>query len=347
MKRIAVVMGGPSAENEVSLRSGIEVLRHIDHGTWQVRAVVITQEKRFYFCNCAAGMFPDELDICRPESSKRMHGPHSGADAAAVWESCDAVFNAMHGSFGEDGVFQGYLESIGLPYTGSGVYASAVAMNKITSKQLYRLSGLTVAPSMIYGKQFPQNSIDRIAEQIGFPCFVKCPQSGSSRLMGRATSFEELTAQLSEFSSYADEIMVEKSITGTEFTCGVLDKENGETFALPPIEIRPKDTFFTFDAKYKTGGSDEIVPAPFPEEILSQIRTIALIAHKACGCSGISRTDMIMADGLFYVLETNTLPGLTSTSLIPKAFKAAGGTYSGLIDLLIRQALTSAAPGQS
>lgn len=339
MKQIAVVMGGPSAEHEVSLKSGAEVLRNIDRMQYRTRAVVITKSKALYFCNCDDSTVPADTDLANPDTSPCMQGPFNAASAAAIWEGCDVAFLALHGSFGEDGVFQGYLESIGLPYTGSGVYASAVAMNKITSKYLYQQCGIPVAASLNYGKHFPKHTVQYIAEQIGFPCFVKCPQSGSSRLMGRAATAAELQVLLAEFTPHASEIMVEKSITGIEFTCGIIDDDNGVPFALPPIEIRPKDAFFTFNAKYTTGGSDEIVPAPYPEEVLKQLQDIALAAHYACGCRGISRTDMIMADGAFYVLETNTLPGLTANSLIPKAYKAIGGTYSGFIDLLIRQAL--------
>jgi len=340
MKQIAVVMGGPSAEHEVSLKSGTEVLRYIDRVQYRIRAVVINNRKEFFFCNCEGSTLPTDADLAHPETSPLMQGPYNAASAAAVWEGCDVAFLALHGSFGEDGVFQGYLESVGLPYTGSGVYASAVAMNKITSKYLYQQNGIPVAPSLNFGKHLPLHTVSYIAEHVGFPCFVKCPQSGSSRLMGRASTMAELQSLLNEYTPYAPEIMVEKSITGIEFTCGVLDDEAGVPYALPPIEIRPKDTFFTFNAKYTTGASEEIVPAPYSAEVLKRIQDIALGAHYACGCRGLSRTDMIMDGEAFYVLETNTLPGLTANSLIPKAYKAVGGTYSGLIDLIIKQALS-------
>ena len=129
-------------------------------------------------------------------------------------------------------------------------------------------------------------------------------------------------------------------VTGPEFTCGVLEDKDGICTALPPIEIRPKATFFDYTAKYTDGASEEIVPAPQPEALLERIREVAIRSHTLLGCSGISRTDMIYNDDKLYVLETNTLPGLTATSLIPKSYSATGGTFPRFIDLLIEQALT-------
>lgn len=337
-------MGGPSAEHEVSLNSGSEVLKYIDKDRNNVRAVVITRKKEFFFTDIIGAAIPSPDDLHRPHAASCMKGPYAASNAAGIWENCDAAFLALHGSFGEDGIIQGYLESIGIPYTGSDVYGSAVAMNKITSKYLYIRNGITVPPYAVFGKRFPQNTIEHMAATIGFPCFIKCPQSGSSRLMGRAATLRELSALINEYTPYASEILIEQMVSGPEFTCGVLDDDDGNPFALPPIEIRPKDTFFSYDAKYTDGGSEEIVPAPRPQKLLEAIQRVALDAHTILGCSGISRTDMILANDELHVLETNTLPGLTANSLIPKSYKAIGGTFTELIDLLIRQALRRKPP---
>ncbi|NLE01931.1 MAG: D-alanine--D-alanine ligase, partial [Fibrobacter sp.] len=234
---------------------------------------------------------------------------------------------------------QGFLDSLDIPYTGSGVMASAVAMDKIISKYIYIQSGLTVPPYSIFGQNHPQNTVNELSRKHGFPCFVKCPQSGSSRLMGKADSSDQLEELLAELQPHASEILVESAIKGIEFSCGVLENADGTITSLPPIEIRPRSTFFDYTAKYTDGASEEIVPAPYPEELLKRIGDIAIKSHQVLGCSGFSRTDMIYCNNELYVLETNTLPGLTRNSLLPKAYKAAGGTYTSLLDTFIESAL--------
>jgi D-alanine-D-alanine ligase len=320
---VNVLMGGPSVEREVSLESGLEVMRHLDPKIYDVHAVVVSQEKCFFTCDFARSN-PTHGDLANPAGSGKFKGPFIPSASRPLWETCDVAFLALHGTFGEDGVIQGFLDTIGVPYTGSGVGASAIAMEKIASKFLYLNHGLSVPPWSVYG----------------FPCFVKCPQSGSSRLLGRADDRSGLKALISEFERHADRLLVESTITGTEFSCGILENEAGEPYALPPIEIRPfHGTYFDYTAKYTAGESEEIVPAPRPRDLLEKIMATALHAHMILGCRGVSRTDMIDAGGRLYVLETNTLPGMTPNSLLPKAFAAAGGTYGGLLDTLIRVAL--------
>lgn len=336
---VNVMMGGPSPEHEVSLKSGLEVLAHIDRAANSARAVVVSKSKQFFFCD--PGDSPLTLaDVADPAASPRFTGPFSPAASGKIWEGVDVAFLALHGTFGEDGVLQGYLETIDVPYTGSGVYSSAVAMEKITSKMLYLAGGLAVPPWSIYRKGHPAATIDSLASKHGFPCYVKVPQSGSSRLMGRADNRESLVALIEEFSPYADRLLVETAITGIEFSCGVLDLADDTVTALPPIEIRPRgQAYFDYTAKYTDGKSEEIVPAERPEPILEQVKATAVAAHRILGCRGVSRTDMILADDRLYVLETNTLPGMTANSLLPKEFVAFGGTYAGLLDLLIAAAL--------
>jgi D-alanine-D-alanine ligase len=335
--RVNVVMGGPSAEYEVSLNSGQQVLSNLDRSKYDLRVVVITKDKKFYYSNIADNI-PDVAILADPQ--KTMIGPFLPCDCKQVWEDCDVAFLALHGEFGEDGIIQGYLEALSIPYYGSGVYASAVAMNKITTKFLYELNGLDTPTYSIYGVNHPEITVDSIVKKHGFPCFLKCPQSGSSRLMGRAKNENELNALLEELQQSSDDILVEDSITGIELSCGVIEDTDGKLTALPPIEIRPVDSeFFDYTAKYTKGASLEIVPAPHPEELLKRVEEAAKRAHRMLGCYGVSRTDMIYSGDKLYVLETNTLPGMTITSLLPKAFKAVGGTYSQLLDTLISTAL--------
>lgn len=337
--RVHVVMGGPSAEHEVSLCSGLEVLNHLDPRVYCVKPVVVSHDKAFFYGDTGTTTFTID-DLRNPAASGAFAGPLPAASSAALWGDCDVAFLALHGSFGEDGVIQGFLDTIGIPYTGSGVYASAVAMEKIASKFLFIQNGLAVPPYSIYGKDNPDVTIESIGKKHGFPCFVKCPQSGSSRLMGRADDRASLAKLIAELESCSDRILIETAVHGIEFSCGVLEKSDGRLVALPPIEIRPvRSQFFDYTAKYSKGESEEIVPAPRPPALLRRIEEIALHVHRIIGCSGLSRTDMIYSGDTLYVLETNTLPGLTSNSLLPKAFMASGGTFGGLLDCMIQTAL--------
>ncbi|MBN2037208.1 MAG: hypothetical protein JW768_10735 [Chitinispirillaceae bacterium] len=336
---VNVLMGGPSVEHEVSLASGLEVMRHLDKNRYQVTAVVVSPQTALFWCD-----FDERAvslsDLRNPVASKKFKGPLQPEDSHELWDGCDVAFLALHGSFGEDGVIQGYLDTISVPYTGSGVYASAVAMEKITTKYLYLQHGLEVPPWSVYGPLCPDVTVDSLERKHGYPCFVKCPQSGSSRLMGRASHRQDLLNLLDEFGRHADRLLVESALQGIEFSCGVIEQENRTLLALPPVEIRPvHGPFFDYTAKYSAGECEELVPAPRPAPLLDRITTAARRAHEILGCRGLSRTDMILADDVLYVLETNTLPGLTSNSLLPKAFCAMGGTYGGLLDALIRPVL--------
>ncbi|MDR3013419.1 MAG: D-alanine--D-alanine ligase [Chitinispirillales bacterium] len=335
--KINVIMGGPSAEYEVSLNSGSQVLANIDKRKYVLRAVVVDKDKKFYYADVDGGI-PDVHNF--NSAGSPFKGPFHPYDCKEIWENCAAAFLALHGEYGEDGVIQGYLDALGIPYTGSSVYASAVAMNKITSKFLYELNGLTVPAYSIYGINNPSVTVDAVIEKHGFPCFLKCPQSGSSRLMGRAGDKDSLVSLLKELQESAVDILVETNISGAEFSCGVIDLPDGSIKALPPIEIRSVNSeFFDYTAKYTKGEAVEIVPAPYPDELLKEIEDIAVRSHKILGCFGISRTDMMYDNSKLYVLETNTLPGMTSTSLLPKSFEAQGGTYAELLDILISTAL--------
>ena len=344
--QVNVVMGGPSAEYEISLISGHQVLLHIDKEKYAVRAVVITKDRRYYYSDIQ----PDAvvslesiqaLGACAaPYTASGFAGPFSASGSADIWKGCDVAFLALHGEFGEDGRFQGYLDSLDIPYTGSGVLASALAMQKIMCKYVFIQNGLDTPPFSVYGKHNPETTIESISAQHGFPCFVKCPQSGSSRLLGRAQDTASLKALLTEFQPHADAILIESSVTGVEFTCPVLEYPDGSVRALPPIEIRPKiSDFFDYEAKYSNKGSEELVPAPREQSVLAEIQRIALKTHTALGCRGVSRTDIIFSNGKYYVLEVNTLPGLTEASLLPKSFAASGGTYPELLDILIYTAM--------
>jgi D-alanine-D-alanine ligase len=338
--RINVLMGGPSAEHEVSLKSGGEVLENIDKTKYCVRAVVATKGLDFYYCDIK-NYIPSIKELSSPRKSAIFKGPFAPGASLPVWTKCDVAFLAVHGSFGEDGLAQGFLDTLKIRYTGSGVFASALSMNKIATKFIFEQNGIATPPFCIMGNDHPEITVASLEKKFGYPLYVKCPQSGSSRLMARVESRREFLARLEEFRPYSSEILVEKEIKGIEFSCPVLEYPDGTTKALPPIEIRPlASDYFSFKAKYENGGSQELVPAPRPEKLLKKIQQIALKAHCLLNCRGVSRTDIILGrDGKLYALELNSLPGLTANSLLPKSFGAAGGTYPELIDILIRSAL--------
>ncbi len=338
--RVNVVMGGPSAEHEISLLSGHEVLKNINRRKYSARAVVISVDQEFFFCDIAKNL-PTTDELADPAKSKRFKGPFKPYASEAVWKNCDVAFLAVHGSFGEDGLLQGYLDTIMVPYTGSSVFASAVAMNKIATKFMFEQNNIKTPPFYIAGRGHPEVTWRFLADRLDYPMYVKCPQSGSSRLMTRVDCGAGLGTKMEEMLQYSPEILIEKGIKGPEFTCPVLEMPDGTVKALPPVEIRPlKANYFNFKAKYDDGGSEEIVPIRRGKELVNRIQDLALRCHAILSCRGVSRTDMILAqDGTLYVLEINSLPGLTANSLLPKSFKAAGGTYRQLIDLMIQVAL--------
>lgn len=338
-KQVNIIMGGPSAEHEVSLNTGREMLKHLDKTKYRIRPVVITMGKKLYYSDADAAALT-EADFSGPDTSSHFKGPVSAAGSQEIWDGCDIALLALHGEFGEDGKIQGFLETLDIPYTGSGVCASAVGMDKIQSKYLFEQQGITTPPYSIYRTDGSGITIDEIGAKHGFPCYVKCPQSGSSRLMDRADSRESLEKIVAELSKESDEFLIESNISGDEYSSPILEYPDGSLKQLPPILIRPvASAYFDYTAKYTAGASEEITPAPCSEDLTKRLQEVSLKAHLALKCQGLSRTDMIVKDDIIYTLETNTLPGLTSASLVPKSFAAAGGTYTELLDIIIETAL--------
>jgi D-alanine-D-alanine ligase len=258
-----------------------------------------------------------------------------------IWENVSGAFLALHGEFGEDGVFQGYLDTIGVKYTGCGVLSSAVGMHKILAKRVFGASDIATPPYSIFRKGDGEKEIKEILAKHPFPLFVKAPQSGSSKLMSRVANEEDLRSAIKELSANCDSILVEENVKGDEFSCPVIEI-NGELRALSPIYIKPKNAagFFDYNAKY-LGESEEICPPPHDKEIVELIQKTAVAVHKVLECRGYSRTDIIVRDKAAYVLEINTLPGMTAASLIPKAFAAEGGSFSELLDIIVDDMLES------
>ncbi len=304
-RTIALLSGGISSEREVSLNSGKQVFEALDK---------------------------EKYDVIQYDPKTDL--PKLVADS----EKIDVALVILHGPFGEDGTVQGLLDLLGIPYQGAGVLGSAVAMNKLISKQLYHQAGLPVPPYLVV-KRGDAVGPDDLAARLGLPLVVKPVEGGSSVGMSIVRAVEELAPALEKAFEFDWSLIVEAFIAGTELTGGVLGNDNPE--ALPLIEIIPGDgyEFFDYEAKYKPGATREICPAPIDENLAQKARTYAVTAHQVLACRGYSRTDMIVRDGDIFVLETNTIPGMTATSLFPQAAAAAGLAFGPLLDRLIELSL--------
>ncbi len=322
---VAVIMGGLSGEHDVSIKSGSGVLASLDPAKYRGRKVVIGKDGQWTISNGQPQPMLTALQELVP--------------------IIDVAFLALHGPNGEDGSMQGLFHLLGVPYTGSDYYASSLAMNKPRAKDVYVGAGLTVAPHvMVYAAdQEPLAEVaDALVARFGTPIVAKTTKLGSSVGVGIAQSAQELAAMLEEYLAFSGEVMVEQFITATEVTAPVIDNPfTGKTEALPLIEIRPAvSQWFDYKAKYEVGGSLEICPAPISSEWTAECQGIGLLAHRLLGCRGMSRTDILIdANGLCHVVETNTIPGFTETSLLPQAAAQAGYSYRELVELLLLEAL--------
>ena len=303
---IAVVCGGPSAEKEVSRVSGQGV-----------------------------------ADALRATYSKvHLLELNKSIGAALKKVKADVVFPVLHGPPGEDGTFQGFLEILGIPYVGSGVQASACAMDKIVSKQIFRTYGLPVARDMVlHRKEKKSISAKYIFDTLGPHVVVKPSRQGSAIGIHFSDNPKALEKAIAQAFSYDERILIEERIRGREITCAILEKEEVE--ALPVIEIRtPSHSWYDFKHRYTAGLSEHIIPAPLPELQYRRTQEIAKMAHQALGCRDLSRIDFVVPEkGEPILLEVNTMPGMTPTSLYPDAARSTGLSFEKLVVHLVELAL--------
>jgi D-alanine-D-alanine ligase len=302
--RLALIAGGKSSEREVSLKSGNQVYQALNKDKYDIR--------RYDPLTDLGQLVQDAKDL-------------------------DAALIIMHGRGGEDGSMQGLLDLLEIPYQGSGVLASALAMNKELSKTIYQQAGLKVPRALIFNRA-QASSPEEIATVLNLPVVIKPVNEGSSIGVTKAESLEALETGLAAAFDLDTRVLVEEFIQGTEVTGGVLG--NAHLQAMPLVEIIPASTytFFDYEAKYQPGATQEICPARLDDELTRRAQECALTAHRALDCRGYSRTDMMIKDGEIYVLETNTIPGMTATSLFPQGAQAAGIDFSTLLDTLINLA---------
>lgn len=340
--RVAVLMGGLSSERAISLSTGRMILEALDkekYDIYPVDAALISGSVQ----NRLPGGDKEISAVAEAERALAKVGPlNSITDMATPQDgrSVDVAFIALHGRFGEDGTIQGLLELLGIPYTGPGVLASALAIDKIMSKRIMKQVGVSVPESVDLTHRSELKTRDIVAEvsSYGYPVMVKPSRQGSTIGMAKVESEAELIPAIENAFNYDNQVLVEKFATGVEITVGVIG--NNDLQVLPIVEIIPAKGFYDYEAKYTPGATEEIVPARISEAAAEKARKLAVDAYRALGCRGMSRIDMIVrSDDDIVVLEVNTIPGMTPTSLLPTAAKAAGIEFPKLLDKLIEFAL--------
>jgi D-alanine-D-alanine ligase len=255
----------------------------------------------------------------------------------------DVIFPILHGPYGEDGTVQGLLELAGIPYVGAGVAASAVGMDKALFKDIMRAHGLPTVPDLVLKRKtwegYPAETLARIEKEIGYDCFVKPANLGSSVGISKAHNRSELRAALGEAAKYDRKVVVEVAVDAREIEVSVLG--NDEPIASLPGEIVPCNEFYDYEAKYVDGDSELLIPAPIPPETAELVQRLAIDAYLAIDCAGMARADFLLdrQTGKIFVNEVNTLPGFTPISMYPKLWENSGISYTELIDRLIQLAL--------
>lgn len=321
--RIGVLMGGPSYEREISIKSGMAVCAALR--------------------GCGHNVSPIEI----PDAPIAQLYNYIISNSFKI----DVAFIAMHGQFGEDGTIQSILEEAGIPYTGSDVKASRLGMDKVASRELFKKAGLNVPRYEVISREHWEKRKDnRIMDDgswridihhplstIPYPAtvIVKPAEQGSSIGISVVETEDRLKSAIELVFKYDERVIIEEYIKGRELTVGILDEE-----ALPVIEIIPSERIFDFECKYKKGLTEYITPAPIPEDIYALAQTIGLSSHNAIGARHFSRVDMIWKAPDIIILEINTIPGFTSTSLLPKAAKEAGLDFANLCEKLLELALS-------
>ncbi|MEO8359677.1 MAG: D-alanine--D-alanine ligase [Vicinamibacteria bacterium] len=359
--RVGILFGGASEEREISLASGLMIAENLPKDRYDVR-LLDTLALMARHPGLSAGLHAKALALQqstpRPaltshedlssamrdqvERAESLAQPATKSLAADGEAAIDVAFLALHGKYGEDGTIQGLLELIGTPYTGSGVLASALAMDKVMAKRVLVAEGIPVPRGIhVTRADFSHDAAEAVARAVALlPAVVKPSKQGSSVGMSLVDSPPAMEVALRLALQHDDEVLVESRVFGTEITVGVLGVVGSSSVeALPVVEIVPKREFFDYKAKYDPDQCEEICPARIPEELAREAQALAVRAHTSLSCRGYSRTDMILGPSGPVVLEVNTLPGMTMNSLLPKAAAAAGIPFAELLHRIVSLAL--------
>lgn len=347
--RVGVLFGGRSGEHEVSLASAASVIRALDPEKYDVVPIGISKDGRWLVGTGAQKMLPEVLRtgervFLPPDPTAATIVPvQQGSGRPAI--SVDVVFPVLHGTFGEDGTIQGFLELAGLPYVGPGVLSSAVGMDKDVQKRLFEQEGLPVVPYLAVRRsdwEREPSAVERLVKKkFRFPVFVKPATLGSSVGMTRVKTAKELPAALNLAGEFAMKILIECNVVGREIEVAVLG--NDEVKASIPGEIVPHREFYDYAAKYLEQGTRLVIPAPLAKKQAKQFQDLAVRSFRAIDGAGMARCDFFLEKrtGKIFINELNTIPGFTSISMYPKLWEASGLPYSQLIDRLIALALES------
>jgi len=297
--KIAVLCGGMSSEREVSLRSG----------------------KNVHAALLRCGYHNSEIvDI--------------DANAANKLKGFDYAYNTLHGKYGEDGCIQGLLEILQIPYTGCGVMSSAICMNKEYTKKIMSTAGIPLITSVFLLKN--EDPVKKVLD-LNYPLMVKPVSEGSSFGMSKVNNVSELITAVENARKYNSEILIEEYLTGISATVGVLEKD-GKPFATEILELRPKNEWYDYEAKYTKGMTEFILPAQISADMTEKVKSTAVKAFEVCGCSGVSRVDFLITNNIPYVLEVNTNPGMTDTSDLPAQAAVDGISYDELVEMILMSA---------
>ena len=335
MIKLGIIYGGISTENEVSQMSAKSVIDNLDKEKYEIHKFYIDKDTKWYRVE---GDKKEEIHKIIEELKK-----------------LDIVFPVLHGKGGEDGTIQGMFEMFNIPYVGCGVLASSVGMDKVYTKVIFEKAGLNQTPYVyvkaeesnfvIINEKFEKEEIDlnKIESKIKYPMFVKPSNSGSSVGVTRVTNKEELKNAIQKAAKYDNKILVEQGIIGKEVECAVLGNEN--VVASTVGEIQAAESFYSYDAKYNMPESRTVIPASLSEEIIEEIRKLAVKAFKSIDGKGLSRVDFFVEEGTnkIYINEINTMPGFTKISMYPKLFEAVGISYAELLDRLIQYGINKEA----
>ncbi|MBO5672957.1 MAG: D-alanine--D-alanine ligase [Paludibacteraceae bacterium] len=326
-RKIAIIAGGDSSEYEVSLRSAAGIESFLSDQEQYTTTIVLLRGQDW---KARVGE-NDWVAIDKNDFSYTHQGEKQTFDFAYI---------TIHGTPGENGVLQGYLDMIGLPYSCCGVLAAAITFNKYTCNHYLKGFGVRVAESILLRKSNVQYSIADISSRVGLPCFIKTNVGGSSFGVTKVKTIEEVKPAIEKAFAEGDEVICEAFMRGVEITCGAYKTKN-QAVAFPITEVVTSNEFFDYDAKYN-GQVDEITPARIPDKVRDEVQALTLKIYDILGCKGIIRVDYILTDGwTINLLEVNTTPGMTATSFIPQQVRAAGLNIGTVLGEIIEDTLNT------
>lgn len=340
---IAILFGGRSAEHDVSIMSARNIFSALDTEKYDTVLVYIRPDGRWFRC-LPHDLLHENVETLQKKLSEEIV-PLLGSSGTFIFSAdgrkcsdVDVVFPVLHGPFGEDGTVQGLLELVGVPYVGVGVVGSAVGMDKDVMKRLLKEADLPVGDFLVFRKEGVSSlSFGDIKKTLGLPMFVKPANLGSSVGVSKVETEKEFQQAIQNAFQYDVKILIEASLQGREVECAVLGNRNPQASGVG--EIIPAHGFYSYEAKYiGADGAKLIIPADLPQEVIEEIRRLAIKTFQTLECHGLGRVDFFVTDGGVFINEINTMPGFTSVSMYPKLWEASGIGYSELLDRLIQLA---------